>query len=96
MAALAAELEATRALYRSTLAELEEAQRVKDDSRGLLNMLEENFSAASQQYEGTLEVGVARARAAQASMCHREYPLASLSLPLAVHMPLWRHRVRLA
>ena len=44
-------------MYESTLAELAEANSINANSRALLSQLEENFGAASSQYEATLQVG---------------------------------------
>lgn len=43
-------------MYEATLMELQEANAINANSRSLLSQLEENFSAASTQYEATLEV----------------------------------------
>ncbi len=43
-------------MYESALRELQDANSINANSRALLSQLEENFSAASSQYEATLEV----------------------------------------
>lgn len=46
-------------MYESALRELQDANSINANSRALLSQLEENFSAASSQYEATLEVRAA-------------------------------------
>jgi hypothetical protein len=52
-------------MYEATLAELSEANSINANSRALLSQLEENFSAASTQYEATLQVAAGRGQRAR-------------------------------